>query len=171
MPSGPQIEAMPGQKIITSHSPFFMQYVPIRDIRLLRRGADGVQAYFVPDTVSVTLPTNNALTAFIGKYVDQFCYDPQRSLLSTKKPINEKLCRNILRCYTTAENREHHLAIRDFQERSYALLEAKDLEDLEDWARRIRGEVFFSRFWILVSGAPTPPGFQREIGVKTQGSS
>ena len=29
-----QIDAMPGQKIIASHSPYFMQYVPIRDIRL-----------------------------------------------------------------------------------------------------------------------------------------
>ena len=26
------------------------------------------------------------------------------------------------------------------------------LEDLEDWARRMRGEVFFSRFWILCEG-------------------
>ena len=58
-----QIDAMPGQKIIASHSPYFMQYVPIRDIRLLRRGADGVQAHFVPDAVSVALPASDALVA------------------------------------------------------------------------------------------------------------
>ena len=147
-----QIEAMPGQKIMTTHSPFFMQYVPIRDIRLLRQGADGVQAHFVRDTVSVALPANDALTAFVGKYVDQFSYDTQCSLLSTNKAFNEYLCRDILKCYTTAEDREHHLAIRDFQARSYSLLEDEDLEDLEDWARRVRGEVFFSRFWVLCEG-------------------
>ena len=147
-----QIDAMPGQKIIASHSPYFMQYVPIRDIRLLRRGANGVRAHFVPDAVSLVLPANDALAALTRKCTDQFSYNPQRGLLSTSKPIDEDLCRDILKCYTAAEEREHHPAIRDFQERSYALLEDQDLEDLEDWARRIRGEVFFSRFWILCEG-------------------
>ena len=148
-----QIDAMPGQKIIASHSPYFVQYVPIRDIRLLRRGADGVKVHFVPDVVSLALPANDLLLALTtGKYTGQFSYDPQRGLLSTSKPINEDLFREILKCYTAAEDREHHPAIRDFHARSYALLEDKDLEDLEDWARRIRGEVFFSRFWILCEG-------------------
>ena len=147
-----QINAMPGQKIISSHSPYFMQYVPIRDIRLLRRGADGVQAHFVPDSVSVALPAKDALVALAGKYTDHVLYDQQRGRLSTSKPISEDLCRDILKCYTDAENQEHHPAIRDFQARSYALLENEDIEDLEDWARRIRGEVFFSRFWVLCEG-------------------
>ena len=147
-----QIDAMPGQKIIASHSPYFMQYVPIRDIRLLRRGADGVQSHFVPVAVSVALPANDELMTLIGKYIDQLSYDPQLGLLSISKPVNEDLCRDILKCYTAAEDREHYSAIRDFQARSYALLENEDLEDLEDWARRIRGEVFFSRFWILCEG-------------------
>ena len=147
-----QIDAMPGQKIIASHSPYFMQYVPIRDIRLLRRGADGVQAHFVPDAVSVTLPASAALVALVAEHPDQFAFDPRRGVLSASRPVNEDRCRAILRCFTAAEDREHHRAIRDFQLRSYALLDERDLEDLEDWARRIRGEVFFSRFWILCEG-------------------
>ena len=147
-----QIDAMPGQKIIASHSPYFMQYVPIRDIRLLRRGPDGVQVHFVPDAVSLALPANDALAALVRKHSDQFSYDPQRDLLSTSKPVNKDLYRDILRCYTAVKDREHHLAIRDFQARTYDLLEDEDQENLEDWARRIRGEVFFSRFWILCEG-------------------
>ena len=147
-----QIDAMPGQKIIASHSPYFMQYVPIRDIRLLRRGVDGVQVHFVPNAVSCSLPANAHLVALVEKYSDQLSYDPLRELLSTSKPLTEIRCREILTCYTATEDREHHLPIRDFQTRSYALLEEKDLEDLEDWARRIRGEIFFSRFWILCEG-------------------
>ena len=134
-----QIDAMPGQKIIASHSPYFIQYVPIRDIRLLRRGADGVQVHFVPDAVSIALPANDGILALAGRSPDQLSYDPQRGRLSTSQTVNENLCRGILRCYTAAEDREHHPAIRDFQERSYALLKDEDLEDLEDWARRIRG--------------------------------
>ena len=80
-----QIDAMPGQKIIASHSPYFIQNVPIRDIRLLRRGANGVQVHFVPDTVSIALPANDALLTLAGKYSDQFSYDPQRGLLSRRR--------------------------------------------------------------------------------------
>ena len=147
-----QIDAIPGQKIIASHSPYFMQYVPIRDIRLLRRGADGVKAHFVPDAVSCALPPNEDLADLARKHSDQFSYDPERRLLSARKPVNRDLCRSILRCYTAVEDRKYHPAILDFQARSYALLEDEDLDDLEDWARRIRGEVFFSRFWVLCEG-------------------
>ena len=147
-----QIDAMPGQKIIASHSPYFMQYVPIRDIRLLRRGPDGIKIHFVPDTVSVALPASDDLVALAEAHPDHFAFDPRRGLLSASRPVNEDLCRAILRCFTAAEDRGHHRAVRDFQLRSFALLDEKDLEDLEDWARRIRGEVFFSRFWILCEG-------------------
>ena len=147
-----QINAMPGQKIIASHSPYFIQYVPIRDIRLLRRGPDGVKAHFVPHAVSVALPAKDALIALVGRYTHRLLYDQIRGQLSTSKPINGDLFRDILKCYTHTEDHEHHPAIRDFQARSYALLEDGDLEDLEDWARRIRGEVFFSRFWVLCEG-------------------
>ena len=147
-----QISAMPGQKVISSHSPYFMQYVPIRDIRLLRRGPDGVRAHFVPESVSIALPAKAGLVALSRKYPHHVSYDPQRGQLSTGQPIGEDLCRDILKCYTDPVDQEHHQAIRDFQARSYTLLEHDDLEDLEDWARRIRGEVFFSRFWILCEG-------------------
>ena len=147
-----QIDAIPGQKIIASHSPYFMQYVPIRDIRLLRREADGVQVHFVPDGVSVALPARDALVAWAEAHPDDFAFDLRRGVLSASRPVTEDRCRAILRCFTAAEDGELHRAIRDFQLRSYSLLDERDLEDLEDWARRIRGEVFFSRFWILCEG-------------------
>ena len=147
-----QIDAMPGQKIIASHSPYFIQNVPIQDIRLLRRGADGIQPHFVPDVVSLLLPANDALAALAERHTEQFSYDPQRQVLSTSKPVNEDICREILQCYTAPEERLHHPAIREFQGKSRTLLENEDLENLEDWARRTRGEIFFSRFWILCEG-------------------
>ena len=147
-----QIDTMPGQKVIASHSPYFAQYVPIRNIRLLRRGAGGVQVHFVRDAVSVSLPENEAVAALASKYSDGLSYDPQRRLLSTSNPVSEDICRDILRCYTEPEEREYHSPIREFQARSFTLLEDGDLEELDDWARRIRGEVFFSRFWVLCEG-------------------
>ncbi len=148
----PQLDSMPGQKIIASHSPYFIQFVPIKDIRLLRRRPGGVQAYYVPERISVALPSNAAIIDFAAKHVDRFSYDDQRGILSTIVPIDQDRYREMLTCYTAADERDHHPAIRDFRERSYSLLEAEDLEVLEDWARRIRGEIFFSRFWLLCEG-------------------
>ena len=102
--------------------------------------------------MSVALPASDALVALAEEHPDHFAFNPQRGVLSASKPVNEDRCRAILRCFTAAEDRERHRDIRDFQFRSFALLDEKDLEDLEDWARRIRGEVFFSRFWILCEG-------------------
>jgi len=147
-----QINDLPGQKIIASHSPYFIQFVPIKDIRLLRRGPGGVQARYVPDAVSTELPSNTPIIAFAGKHADRFSYDEKRAILSAAGPINEDLYRDILKCYTSPEERDYHAAIRAFRDHSYSLLEEEDLEVLEDWARRIRGEIFFSRFWVLCEG-------------------
>lgn len=148
----PQIDAMPGQKIIASHSPYFIQFVPIKNIRLLRRGPGGVQVFYIPGHISVALPKNEAIVAFSIKHGDRFSYDEQRGVLSTSGLIDEDDYRELHKCYTADPEREHHAAIRDFQDRSRSLLEAEDLEVLEDWARRIRGEIFFSRFWLLCEG-------------------
>lgn len=147
-----QIDSMPGQKVIASHSPYFVQFVPIKDVRLLRRCPGGVKAYYVPDGVTVALPSNADIAALAAGRADRFSYDARRGVLSVTGPIDEDAYRDILKCYTAQEDRVHHAAIRDFRDRSYALLEQEDLEVLEDWARRIRGEIFFSRFWVLCEG-------------------
>jgi putative ATP-dependent endonuclease of OLD family len=147
-----QIDALPGQKIIATHSPYFVQYVPIRDVRLLRRASGGTQVHYVPENISVALPANAAISAFAAKYPDRISYEPHRGLLSTTRPVEEEHYREILICYTSAEERAHHAAIKDFHHRSYLILEPEDLEELEDWARRIRGEIFFSHQWLLCEG-------------------
>ena len=147
-----QIEAIPGQKIIESHSPYFIQFVPIKNIRLLRRSPGGVQVFYIPDHISVEIPKNESIVAFGAKHGDRFSYDKQRGVLSTRGLIDEDRYKELLKCYTATPEGELHAAIRDFRDRSHKLLEAEDLEVLEDWARRIRGEIFFSRFWLLCEG-------------------
>ncbi len=147
-----EIDRLLGQKIIESHSPYFIQFAPLKDIRLLRRGPGGVKVFYIPDCITIELPNNESIVAFGAKYGDRFSYDDQRCVLSTSSPIDEDRYKELLKCYTMASEAEHHAAIRDFRNRSYSLLEAEDLEVLEDWARRIRGEIFFARFWLLCEG-------------------
>ncbi len=148
----PQINNIPGQKIITTHSPYFMQFVPMKDIRLLRRAKNGVNVHYVPEFVSVDLPQKIELTAFVAKYPEALTYDTAFGCLNTLAPITENQVRELLMCYTDDADHVHHPAIRSFEQRSRSLIIKKDLEDLEDWARRLRGEIFFARFWLLCEG-------------------
>ena len=42
------IRALPGQKVATTHSPYFVQHVPFRDLRLVRLTEDGTQVKSLP---------------------------------------------------------------------------------------------------------------------------
>ena len=35
------VSNLPGQKVITTYSPYFVQHLPFRDLRLIRLGNDG----------------------------------------------------------------------------------------------------------------------------------
>ena len=146
-----QIAALPGQKIISTHSPYFTQHVPIGNVRLLRRTPDGIKAFYVQNSVSVALPPNEAIEALTSNN-DQLSYNARTSSLCSSRRIDEQLCRKIMRCYPSPNNKEIIQSIHQFRTHSLELIEESDLEALEDWARRIRGEVFFSSAWLLCEG-------------------
>ena len=49
-------EALPGQKLITTHSPYFVQQVPLRDIRVVRLTDDGTEVRWLPPSFSARIP-------------------------------------------------------------------------------------------------------------------
>ncbi len=147
-----QVAKMPGQKIVTTHSPYFMQFVPIKSIRILRSQDEGIAVYFVPDEVSAPLPHTKKLAAFIQKHTGSASYDASNGLLVLNGPLFEKEYRELLICFSAEEERNHHPTIKKLRRKSVDLIVEEDLEALEDWARRGRGEIFFSRAWILCEG-------------------
>jgi putative ATP-dependent endonuclease of OLD family len=50
------VSTLPGQKIITTHSPYFVQHVPFRDLRLVRLTADGTEVRWLPANFSAQIP-------------------------------------------------------------------------------------------------------------------
>ena len=59
----------------------------------------------------------------------------------------------LLRCCGTHEQRtEISSALRDLRDRSALYIEDSELQSLETFARRMRGEVFFARRWMIVEG-------------------
>jgi len=147
-----QVAKMPGQKIVTTHSPYFMQFVPIKSIRVLRSHEAGASVHYVPNCVVASLPRTDKLTAFIEKYNGFASYDDIAGRLILSGPLFKAEYRELLSCYVSADERHHHGTIKDLRDRSVDLIVGEDLEALEDWARRGRGEIFFSRAWILCEG-------------------
>src|SRR5205823_691341 len=59
------VSALPGQKFITTHSPYFVQHVPFRDLRLVRLAATGTEVRFLPASFSARVPHVPALDGIV----------------------------------------------------------------------------------------------------------
>ena len=50
------VSKLPGQKIITTHSPYFVQHVPFRDLRMVSLTEKGTEIRWLPPSFSATIP-------------------------------------------------------------------------------------------------------------------
>ena len=142
-----------GQKIVSTHSPYFMEKVPFRDIRLLRRSVTGTQVYMLHKSVSAQVANCDAIRECATKYPEVIGYDHVREELTISGTLEEDVYRDLLRCYTSSEDRANfHPVLKQLKNEAKDYISDGDLEKLQDWARRIRGEIFFAKKWLLCEG-------------------
>lgn len=148
-----RIEALPGQKLITSHSPYFVQHVPFRKLIVLRRAGAQTRACWLPSSFEVALPDTPELRAFVKKRAAKFSYDTESRILHVRGTVDEGECKGLMACFVDPGTRAaHHAAVRALQKRSQSFVTDDELAQLETFARRIRGEILFSRVWLLCEG-------------------
>jgi putative ATP-dependent endonuclease of OLD family len=148
------VSSLPGQKLVTTHSPYFVQHVPFRDLRLVRLTSDGTKVFSLPEVFTVSLPYVPSIDAVIGKSAGALSYDEVVGTLSVRGKLEEKQYHDLLACFSNPAN-VRTLATKqltDLRERSILFISDEDLESLETFARRIRGEIFFARRWLLIEG-------------------
>lgn len=147
------IQQIPGQKIITTHSPYFIQHVPFRDLRLVRHSASGTEVLSLPENFSAEVPPCSALEEIIEKSNVKLSDRKSLKMLTVAGNLDKDTYRKLLGCYgehkdqTTAEK-----AISDLKNRSSLYVPDKVLRSLEIQARRMRGEIFFAKGWMIVEG-------------------
>lgn len=146
------IKALPGQKLITTHSPFFVQNVPFKDIVILRRCSTGPRASIIPRTALAQVPHNQALSQEIAKVPDGLAWDASKEVLVCSKTLTDDQYRGLLRCYTGADRQLHHSALKAMWNTSRSFIAEEEISKLESWAKRIRGEIFFASKWLLCEG-------------------
>ena len=146
------IDALPGQKIVTTHSPFFVQHVPFRDLRLVRLTAAGTEVRSLPERFSVPFPLVSGLESAVASTSD-LTYERASSTLTVHGALEEGAYRALLRCCGEADRRDELEAqLRDLKDRSSLYVADEELRALETYARRMRGEIFFAERWLIVEG-------------------
>jgi putative ATP-dependent endonuclease of the OLD family len=69
------VRSLPGQKIITTHSPYFVQHVPFRDLRIVRLGNNGTEIIWLPATFSASIPHVAAIDPIVANSGGLLTYD------------------------------------------------------------------------------------------------
>ncbi len=138
------------QKIVSTHSPYFIQEIPFTQIRLFRRNGSSSKVLYLKRFFNVIVPEETKLSAFCQKNPSKFSYQPLTLTLSVKGKMEQEEYRELLRIYSN--NKEFHPKLKQLCEESQLYLSEQDLADLDTYAKRIRGEVLFARGWLLCEG-------------------
>ncbi|MDV2496576.1 MAG: AAA family ATPase [bacterium] len=145
-----KIDKLGSQRIVSSHSPYFIQEIPFTQIRLFRRDGSSSKVLYIKQSFSAIVPTSKELSEFCRRNATKFDYQDDSSTLTVKGKIEETEYRELLTIYK--DQREVHSDLRRLKDESQLYLSADELSDLETYAKRIRGEVLFARAWLLCEG-------------------
>jgi putative ATP-dependent endonuclease of OLD family len=137
------------QKIISSHSPYFIQEIPLTQIRMFRRDGPLSKVLYVKRSFTAQTPSIPGLIEFCANN-DKFDYHEGTSTLTANGKIEQKEYRDLLILYR--EQRDVHATLKQLCVESQLYLNGGDLADLETYVKRIRGEVLFARAWLLCEG-------------------
>ncbi len=147
------IRRLPGQKIVTTHSPYFVQHVPFRDLRLVRLTERGTEVRWLPPSFSATIPPVDGLERVVDESGGLLHYEKASETLTVNGLLDQQNYRDLLACFgSSTERSEVEKGLRDLSERSSLYIDDEELQSLETYARRIRGEIFFARRWMIVEG-------------------
>jgi putative ATP-dependent endonuclease of the OLD family len=137
------------QKIISSHSPYFIQEIPLSQIRMFRRDGPSAKVLYVKRSFTVQVPSVPDLLDFCNNN-DKFDYHEGNRTLSVEGKVEQDEYRNLLSLYS--EQREVYAELKHWYLESQLYLSDDDLADLKTYVKRIRGEVLFARAWLLCEG-------------------
>ncbi len=138
------------QKIISCHSPYFIQETPFSQIIMFRKEGPSVNVYYIKRSYTVEVPASTELLEFCKNNEQKFDYHTGTSVLSVKGRMEEEEYRKLLTIY--AGRRDLHKKLKNFKNESQSYLTESELTDLDTYAKRIRGDILFARAWLLCEG-------------------
>lgn len=147
-------QALAGQKLITTHSPYFVQHVPLRDLRLVRLRGGQTEISALPRLIVSELRWNNSLDGFLqGGGGRVFEHNLATGRLAARSCFDQAMADSLAHCYRNdADPAARQIEIAALRHQCRVLPTDEDEYELSFHGRRIRGEIFLARRWILVEG-------------------
>lgn len=134
------------QKIISSHSPYFIQEIPLQHIRMFRKSGCVSNVLYVKRQFEATLPDSEALKQ-VYQHNPKFSYDITRRMLVVQGMINDNERAQLINCCP------NNLAeIERLYAESATYLTDEELVKAQTSVKRMRGEILFAHGWFLCEG-------------------
>ncbi len=150
---GQEIAKITGIKIVASHSPHFVEKMAIRALRILRRGESGTEVYHLRSEFRAELPACAALSGFVKQHPEKYSFDDSKNILVAKGRVIRGDFQRLRGCFGGKSIDASTLsALEELYRESQDYISDDEILALEDPVRRIRGEIFFARIWILCEG-------------------
>jgi putative ATP-dependent endonuclease of OLD family len=150
-----RIQSLTGQRLMTTHSPYFVQHVPLRDLRLVRLRGGCTEISWIPEHIVSDLPWTAALDGLVrGEVAGRlFLKDTATGRVAAKSWFNMAMANALSQCYRDDMDAATKAEVAGtFRHACRILPSSVDEERLAFHGRRVRGEIFFARRWILVEG-------------------
>lgn len=142
----------PTQKIISTHSPFFLQDIPLSRVRMFRRSGSSSKVLYIKRSFSAHLPNKPEVVEFCNKREAKFTYQEQTETLTIYGKMDEvNEYRKLMPLYHGDSVATE--ALGNLLQESLIYLSDDELAEIEKYAiNRIRGEILFARAWLLCEG-------------------
>jgi len=157
------IKEMNCQKIITTHSPYFIQNVDIRNVRYLRKNDGQTNVSRIKDHISFKVENiSEGLKKIAQKFNKAISIDETNKRVIILEPINstiEKCLRGCCQCIGAD--------INEIITEAYMIFSNQELCEVNMYTQRTRGDILFARKWFLYEGQTEDviiPYFARLLG-------
>jgi putative ATP-dependent endonuclease of OLD family len=149
-----QISALPGQKLVTTHSPYFVQNVPLHNLRIVRFRGGSSEVEALPRGLVSDIPWTADIENYIkGHRLAQFTKHPFTGCIESSEPIEEKTAKDLVECQRRgAVPADIGAKVNSFRHDCRILVTSDEETEFSFMGRRVRGEIFFAREWVLVEG-------------------
>lgn len=142
------IEEMSCQKIITTHSPYFIQNADIRQIRYFKKENGLTYVSSVYDYVRFKVNcVNDGLKKVANTYRNVIKLDESENIITIVEPINPKIAGAIRGCCKNIVANIDNIIID-----AYQIFTDSELCELNMYIQRNRGDILFAKKWFLYEG-------------------
>lgn len=136
------------QKIITTHSPYFIQNMELKNLRYVRKENGETQVAKISDRYVFSVSDiPDGLVRLSTSFSCVFEIDEGLKLVTIKDPINRNLEGAIRGCCHPVDE-----SIDEIIENAYKIFNMAEICGLNTYVQRSRGEILFARKWLMYEG-------------------